>query len=84
MTTYRRTKIDGATYFFTVNCAQRHGNHLLLVTPDAVTKDHFVIVGAVNPDHHTAKAQKDSGTGEPDEKQVRQLFGDDLNEALAA
>ena len=30
MTEYRRVKLEGATYFFTVNCAERHGNHLLV------------------------------------------------------
>ena len=30
MTEYRRAKIEGATYFFTVNCAQRRGNQLLV------------------------------------------------------
>jgi len=30
MTEYRRAKVQGATYFFTVNCAERHGNHLLV------------------------------------------------------
>jgi putative transposase len=30
MTAYRRTKVKGATYFFTVNCAER-GNSQLLV-----------------------------------------------------
>ena len=29
MTAYRRTTIEGATYFFTVNCAERQGNRLL-------------------------------------------------------
>ena len=29
MTDYRRVKIKGATYFFTVNCAERHGNRIL-------------------------------------------------------
>ncbi|NOR51740.1 MAG: transposase [Gammaproteobacteria bacterium] len=29
MTDYRRSKLKGATYFFTVNCAERHGNRLL-------------------------------------------------------
>ena len=29
MTEYRRTKIQGATYFFTVNCAERHNNRIL-------------------------------------------------------
>ncbi|MCU7849626.1 MAG: hypothetical protein KZQ89_16870 [Candidatus Thiodiazotropha sp. (ex Lucinoma kastoroae)] len=30
MTEYRRAKVEGATYFFTVNCAERRGNHLLV------------------------------------------------------
>jgi putative transposase len=30
MTEYRRAKIEGATYFFTVNCAKRRGNKLLV------------------------------------------------------
>ncbi len=30
MTEYRRAKIQGATYFFTVNGAERSGNHLLV------------------------------------------------------
>jgi len=30
MTEYRRAKFPGATYFFTVNCAERHGNWLLV------------------------------------------------------
>lgn len=30
MTEYRRAKIPGATYFFTVNCAERSGNRLLV------------------------------------------------------
>jgi len=34
MTEYRRAKIQGATYFFTVNCAERHGNHLLVDSID--------------------------------------------------
>ena len=29
MTNYRRAKTEGASYFFTVNCSQRHGNALL-------------------------------------------------------
>ncbi len=29
MTRYRRATIAGGTYFFTVNCAERYGNHLL-------------------------------------------------------
>jgi putative transposase len=30
VTEYRRTKIEGATYFFTVTCAKRHNNRILL------------------------------------------------------
>ncbi|MBA1445337.1 MAG: transposase [Chromatiales bacterium] len=30
MTEYRRAKVEGATYFFTVNCAERRGNQLLV------------------------------------------------------
>ena len=30
MTEYRRAIIEGATYFFTVNCAERRGNRLLI------------------------------------------------------
>jgi len=30
MTNYRRPKSTGASWFFTVNCARRHGNHLLV------------------------------------------------------
>ena len=29
MPNYRRARIEGASYFFTVNCAERRGNHLL-------------------------------------------------------
>lgn len=29
MTEYRRAKIQGASYFFTVNCAERRGNRIL-------------------------------------------------------
>ncbi len=29
MTIYRRAKIEGGTYFFTVNCAERHNNQIL-------------------------------------------------------
>ncbi len=36
MTQYRRTKIKGATYFFTVNCAERRGNHLLVNNIDTL------------------------------------------------
>lgn len=30
MTEYRRAKTEGATYFFTVNCAERSGNTILV------------------------------------------------------
>lgn len=30
MTEHRRAKADGATYFFTVNCAERKGNRLVV------------------------------------------------------
>ncbi|NJN48008.1 MAG: transposase [Candidatus Competibacteraceae bacterium] len=30
MTEYRRAKLEGATYFFTVNCAERDGNRILI------------------------------------------------------
>lgn len=30
MTEYRRATSPGATYFFTVNCAERHGNRILI------------------------------------------------------
>lgn len=30
MSNYRRIKIEGATYFFTVNCAERYNNHILI------------------------------------------------------
>ena len=30
MTEYRRVKVGGATYFFTVNCAERSGNFILV------------------------------------------------------
>ncbi len=36
MTEYRRAKLEGATYFFTVNCAERHSNHLLVDPIDLV------------------------------------------------
>ena len=36
MTEYRRAKLEGATYFFTVNCAERHGNHLLVDAIDSL------------------------------------------------
>ncbi len=30
MTEYSRAKVKGASYFFTVNCAERRSNHLLV------------------------------------------------------
>ena len=36
MTEYRRTKIQGATYFFTVNCAERQNNRILENNVDAL------------------------------------------------
>jgi len=38
MTEYRRTLIEGATYFFTVNCAERHGNCLLTENIDLLRR----------------------------------------------
>ena len=32
MTEYRRVKVEGATYFFTVNCTVRRGNSVLVDT----------------------------------------------------
>jgi len=60
MTNYRRVKIAGATYFFTVNCAERHGNNLLTDNIDLlrrvvrkVKKDHPFAIDAmvVLPEH---------------------------------
>ncbi len=36
MTEYRRAKIQGASYFFTVNCAERRGNRILENNIDAL------------------------------------------------
>lgn len=36
MTDYRRAKVLGATYFFTVNCAERKGNSILTDNIDAL------------------------------------------------
>ncbi len=38
MTAYRGANIKGGTYFFTVNCAERHGNHLLEHNIDKLRK----------------------------------------------
>ena len=47
MTNFRRAKIAGATYFFTVNCAQRHGNALLVEHIDLLRQ----VVRKVKNDH---------------------------------
>ena len=36
MTEYRRTRVPGATYFFTVNCYQRKGNTILIDNIEAL------------------------------------------------
>jgi len=60
MTEYRRAKAEGATYFFTVNCAERRGNRLLMEHIDLlrqafrrVKNDHPFKIDAivVLPDH---------------------------------
>ena len=60
MTNYRRVKTPGATYFFTVNLAERHNNRLLLDWIDnlrqsfrRVKRDHPFEIDAVVvlPDH---------------------------------
>ncbi len=60
MTEYRRAKVEGATYFFTVNCAVRRGNHLLVENIDRlrqvfrkVKTDHPFEIDAmvILPDH---------------------------------
>ena len=60
MVEYRRAKVEGATYFFTVNCAERHRNHLLVNHIDLlrqvfrkVKEDHSFAIDAivVLPDH---------------------------------
>ncbi len=60
MVEYRRAKVEGATYFFTVNCAERHRNHLLVTHIDLlrqvfrkVRDDHPFTIDAmvVLPDH---------------------------------
>ena len=38
MTEYRRAHIEGAMYFFTVNCAKRHGNDILTKNIDVLRK----------------------------------------------
>jgi len=60
MTNYRRARTQGATYFFTVNCAERRGNQLLVEHIDLlrqafrkVKNDHPFLIDAmvVLPDH---------------------------------
>ena len=60
MTNYRRARTQGATYFFTVNCAERRGNQLLIEHIDLlrqafrkVKSDHPFQIDAmvVLPDH---------------------------------
>jgi len=36
MTDYRRAKAKGASWFFTVNCAEHRGNHLLVEHIDSL------------------------------------------------
>lgn len=54
MRTYTRTRIPGATYFFTVNLAERHGNDLLVRHIDvlreafqAVRRQHPFLINAI-------------------------------------
>ncbi len=60
MTAYRRVRIAGATWFFTVNLAERRDNHLLINNIDLlrqafckIKKDHPFDIDAmvVLPDH---------------------------------
>ena len=60
MTAYCRAKVEGATYFFTVNCHKRRGNHILIERIDLlrqvfrkVKKDHPFHIDAivVLPEH---------------------------------
>ena len=45
MTEYRRARLPGASWFFTVNLAQRHGNQLLIEKIDVI-RDAFRTVRA--------------------------------------
>jgi putative transposase len=45
MTEYRRAVIEGATYFFTVNCAERHGNRLLINHIDMLRRTFHKVKG---------------------------------------
>jgi putative transposase len=48
MTDYRRAKVPGATWFFTVNLAERHGNRLLVAHVDRLRRA-FREVKAAHP-----------------------------------
>ena len=48
MTDYRRFYIPGSTWFFTVNLAQRRGNHLLVFRIDGL-REAFRYVKARKP-----------------------------------
>jgi putative transposase len=48
MRTYKRYRIAGATYFFTVNLAKRNGNDLLVKHIEAL-REAFRIVMATHP-----------------------------------
>ncbi len=48
MTAYRRANVRGGTYFFTVNCAERHGNRLLELNVDSL-RQVFRKVKAAHP-----------------------------------
>ncbi len=45
MTEYRRALIEGATCFFTVNWAERHGNHLLTNNIGALRRSFRKVMG---------------------------------------
>jgi putative transposase len=46
MTAYRRANVKGGTYFFTVNCAERHGYRLLESNVDTLRKVFRKVKGA--------------------------------------
>ncbi len=48
MRTYKRARIPGATYFFTVNLAERHGNGLLIQHIDAL-RESFRVTKLAHP-----------------------------------
>lgn len=49
MTQYRRTKLKGATYFFTVNCAERHGGNRILENNVDILRQAFHKVKQAHP-----------------------------------